>query len=123
MSRIRAVKVLTAWATFSNNLGDLHELAALGWTSRITQRNPSVHLPVLLDKFRISGPHGDHLCLVLPAASISVDQFRRSRPEAPRFHPHLVRFIIVQVLEALHKLHEYGIIHTGKMLPVWLYIE
>jgi len=80
---LRAVKILSAWATSENREGRLHELPTLEAVAECAKTNPTAPLPVLLDHFDISGPHGDHLALVTSAYSTSVNHFRLSTPSKP----------------------------------------
>ena len=79
----------------------------------ITETIKSPRLPQLRDHFEIEGPHGRHLCLILPVFSESVSSFRRSAPLKLLNSPK-VKIIIVQVVEALVKLHSANVIHTGQ---------
>lgn len=92
-----------------NFRGDFHELDALQ-----ISRGASQNLPQLYDNFEIDGPHGRHICFVLPVASVSVEQFLSGNGVAPFLRPHLVQLIVYNVLEALNGLHRNGIVHTGK---------
>ena len=108
-----AAKVLSAWATSENCCGRLHELEALQAASIADPMPSSGHLPRLYDHFEITGPYGDHLCFIVAATSISIEEFRRSNVETKFLRLHVVQIIIAQVLEALQRLHAVGIIHTG----------
>jgi serine/threonine-protein kinase SRPK3 len=79
----------------------------------ITATIKSPRLPRLRDHFEIEGPHGQHLCLVLPVFGGSVSSFRRSAPLKLLNTPK-VKIIIVQVVEALVKLHSANVIHAGQ---------
>jgi serine/threonine-protein kinase SRPK3 len=79
----------------------------------ITETVKSPRLPRLRDHFEMKGPHGQHLCLVLPVFSESISSFRRSAP-LKLLNPPKVKILVVQVAEALVKLHGANIIHTGQ---------
>ncbi|KAJ8582922.1 kinase-like protein [Rhizopogon salebrosus TDB-379] len=68
-------------------------------------------LPRLCDHCEIDGPHGRHLCLVLPVLSESVSTFRRLAPSKLLDTPK-VKIIVAQVVEALVKLHAANIVRT-----------
>ncbi|KAG1776676.1 hypothetical protein EV702DRAFT_971105, partial [Suillus placidus] len=61
----------------------------------------------LRDHFETNGPHGQHLCLVLPVLSEGfrcwLNALKVARPA-----------IVAQVVEALVLLHAANIIHTGR---------
>ena len=73
---------------------------------------PTFYLPKLRDNFEVSGPHGDHLCLVFIAQSTSVNEFRRSTP-SKTLRLHVVQLVVQLVVSALEDMHCAGIIHTG----------
>ena len=73
---------------------------------------PTFYLPKLRDNFEVSGPHGDHLCLVFIAQSTSVNDFRRSTP-SKTLRLHVVQLVVDVVVSALEEMHPAGIIHTG----------
>ncbi|OJA09422.1 hypothetical protein AZE42_03067 [Rhizopogon vesiculosus] len=54
----------------------------------------------MADHFEIDGPHGGHLCLVLPALNESISSFRRSAP-SELLDPPKVKIIIAEVVQAL----------------------
>ena len=111
-----AAKVLSAWATSENRRGRLHELEALQAASAADPMPSSGHLPRLYDHFEITGPHGDHLCFIVAATSISIEEFRRSNVETKFLRLHVVQIIIAQVLDALMRLHAADVIHTGAVV-------
>jgi serine/threonine-protein kinase SRPK3 len=80
----------------------------------ITASTTTPTLPRLRDHFEMQGPHGLHLCLVLPVLSGNISSFRRSAP-SKMLDPPKVKIIIAQVVEALAQLHAEGIIHTGQL--------
>ena len=82
--------------------------------------NKSPHLTRLYDHFEIDGPHGRHLCLVLPVLSETVSSFRRSAP-SKLLDPPKVKIIIAEVVQALVQLHAADIIHTGQCFKIqWI---
>jgi serine/threonine-protein kinase SRPK3 len=110
----RAVKILTVEATEENEDSHLLELEVL---KRIrTLRGPhAVNLPYLFDHFAIKGPHGKHLCLVLPVLSTDISSFRKSAPSQMLKSP-TVKVIVAQVVSALVVLHDAAIVH-GDLKP------
>ena len=100
-----SIKILTVHAT-KGHLPELEILEAI--------RNLKCsRLPYLFDHFETEGPHGKHLCLVLPVLSTDVGQFKRSAPLKRLGFP-TVKIITAQVLEALVALHGVHIVHTGE---------
>jgi serine/threonine-protein kinase SRPK3 len=79
----------------------------------ITASAKTPTLPRIYDHFETDGPHGRHLCLVLPVLSETISSFRRSAP-SKRLDPPKVKIIIAQIAEALEQLHAANIIHTGQ---------
>jgi serine/threonine-protein kinase SRPK3 len=108
-STYHAIKILTVHATKCHHDGHLLELEAM---QTITAMKTPL-LPRLRDHFEIDGPHGRHLCLVLPVLGESVNTFRRSSP-SKSLDTAKVKIIVAQVVEALVKLHAANIVHTGQ---------
>ena len=104
-----AIKILTVHATKGHH--DVHLLELEAMQTITTMETPL--LPRLCDHFEIDGPHGRHLCLVLPVLSESVSTFRRLAPSKLLDTPK-VKIIVAQVVEALVKLHAANIVHTGQ---------
>ncbi|KAL8786573.1 MAG: hypothetical protein Q9213_002710 [Squamulea squamosa] len=70
------------------------------------------HLPTLLDHFEHTGPHGTHVCLVLPVLGRSLEEFA-SQWSPPTVPSPIMRQVTAQLLSALDFLHRTcGIIHT-----------
>lgn len=67
----------------------------------------------VLDSFDIIGPHGKHVVLVFEAAQMSLRDMKLVfRPGG--FDEDLVKGAIIELLEALDFVHNYGeIVHTG----------
>ncbi|KAF9514858.1 hypothetical protein BS47DRAFT_1328632 [Hydnum rufescens UP504] len=105
-----AVKILTAKATHSHHAGYRHELELLDSIKAVG----SDFLPRLHDDFELSGPHGQHLCLVMDLLGTSVQALRVSTP-TQTLAVHSVKTIIAFVLEGLVELHDKGIVHTGEI--------
>jgi serine/threonine-protein kinase SRPK3 len=104
-----AIKILTVHATKGHH--DVHLLESEAMQTITAMETPL--LPRLCDHFEIDGPHGRHLCLVLPVLSESVSTFRRLAPSKLLDTPK-VKIIVAQVVEALVKLHAANIVHTGQ---------
>ena len=114
---LHAVKILNLRSTAENRSGALHELATLQ-AIRLEHERTIRQLPVLSDHFEVSGPRGDHLCLVCHAKSTTLDSFRRSVP-SNTLRPHLVQLVASQTTELLWELHEAHIVHAGEIrLPI-----
>ncbi|KAF9514809.1 hypothetical protein BS47DRAFT_1328588 [Hydnum rufescens UP504] len=105
--RFFAVKILTAAATHSHHAGHRHELELL---DSIKDARFS-YLARLHDDFELSGPHGQHLCLVMNLLGTSVQTLRMSTP-TQTLAVHSVKTIIALLLEGLTELHNLGIVHT-----------
>ncbi|KAF9514871.1 hypothetical protein BS47DRAFT_1342650, partial [Hydnum rufescens UP504] len=102
-----AVKILTAKATHSHHAGYRHELELLDSIKAVRFD----FLPRLRDNFELSGPHGQHLCLVMDLHGTSVQALRMSTP-TQTLAVHSVKTIIALLLEGLVELHDLGIVHT-----------
>jgi serine/threonine-protein kinase SRPK3 len=109
-----AIKILTVHATKGHHDGHLLELEVM---QTITASTKIFLLPRLHDHFEMDGPHGRHLCLVLPVLSESVSSFRRSAP-SKSLDPPKVKIIIAHVVLALVHLHAANIIHTGQRYQI-----
>lgn len=105
-----AIKILSVFATQGHHDGYLLELEVM---QTITASAKTPTLPQLYDHFEIDGPHGRHLCLVLPVLSETISTFRRSAL-SKQLDPPKVKIIIAQIVEALEQLHAANIIHTGQ---------
>lgn len=75
------------------------------------------NLPFLIDHFEELGPHGLHLCFVVPPLSTDLGSFRRSAPNG-RLPLHTVKITLLCVLQALERLHRINIIHTGSQFSL-----
>jgi hypothetical protein len=106
------VKVLTAYCTTLNHVGRLNELRTLEAVAPVDRND---NLPFLIDRFYELGPHGQHLCFVVPPLSTDLSNFRRSSPNN-RLPLHTVKMVLLCVLQALERLHRIDIIHTGRAL-------
>lgn len=108
--RYAAVKILTRMATEGHRSGTMNESAflkaimGLALSHRIT-------LPILLDDFEILGPAGPHLCFVTGVMGQDVSSYRNSSP-SKALHPCIAKKILMDVVDALHTLHQAHIIHT-----------
>jgi serine/threonine protein kinase len=113
--RYFAVKILTAEATHSHHAGYMHELELLDSIKDIRFR----FLPCLRDDFELSGPHGQHLCLVMDLLGTSVQTLRMSTP-TKTLPVHGVKMIVALLIESLIHLHKLGIVHTGEITLFYL---
>jgi hypothetical protein len=83
-------------------------------------RGPASHLGrqavrILLDSFTISGPDGEHQCLVHPPLWDNLKTFL-SRNPAGRLPTPILAIVLQQVFRALDYAHMCQIIHTGEFL-------
>ncbi|THH11300.1 hypothetical protein EW146_g8092 [Bondarzewia mesenterica] len=106
--RYHAIKFLTAYSTSLNRTGRLNELGILEAVSPVDRND---NLPFLIDHFEELGPHGQHLCFVVPPLTTDLDSFRESAPRK-RLPLHTVKITLLCVLLALERLHRINIIHT-----------
>ncbi|KAJ8132004.1 hypothetical protein O1611_g1615 [Lasiodiplodia mahajangana] len=103
------------------NAGD-NELAIYKRMAERASRHPGRGaVRALLDSFRITGPDGEHLCLVHPPLGESVaSAVQRTMPR--RLRTFGLRFVLGDILLALEYLHEdCQIIHTGKNISPLIY--
>jgi serine/threonine-protein kinase SRPK3 len=98
-----------AYGTILNHIGQLNELRALKVVAPVDRNNI---LPFLIDHFEELGPHGQHLCFVIPPLSTDLGSFRQTAPKK-RLPLHTVKMALLCVLQALDQLHRIGIIHNG----------
>lgn len=103
-----AAKILTVNATRGHQRHQLEHLQAI----RDVPGFHSACLPLLHDSFEESGPHGNHLCLVMNILSTDLDQFRLTAPRKT-LPLYMVKTIIALIVDALVRLHDLNIIHTG----------
>ncbi|KAI0112235.1 kinase domain protein [Nemania sp. FL0031] len=93
-----------------------HPSNEIAMYERMAQRAPRhlgrIAVRTLLDSFKITGPDGEHLCLVHPPLGESVAAaVGRSNPQM--LTPFGIRYVLVRLLLALAYLHkECQIIHT-----------
>lgn len=67
----------------------------------------------LYDTFEVTGPHGQHHCLVQPPMHLTLFDILKSTSKP--VSPPLVKMTLKCLLDALDFLHtEAGIVHTGK---------
>ncbi len=116
-----AVKVNTC--DFADEGAAGHELDI---SQCIAQANPRhkgfSHVRIILDSFKIKGPHGDHLCLVYELMREPLWLFER-RCKNGRFMLGLIKLYLRYILMGLDYLHsECHIVHTG-MLKRYTYLE
>ena len=78
----------------------------------IVEQSDCDALPVLRDHFMVSGPNGEHLCILMDPLSSDLGSFRRTSP-TKALPAYMVKNIIALVLGALGRLHKLQIIHTG----------
>lgn len=109
-----ALKVLMADASHEDCL----EEKIISRLQEISRESPSVaeYVCLPLDKFRITGPNGSHLCLVYPAAGPEVSPFRKPVEDIHK----ALRRIACQAAEAMAALHRSGICHGGTLTLRWI---
>jgi serine/threonine-protein kinase SRPK3 len=72
------------------------------------------HIRKLHEAFELSGPDGQHYCLVHPPLGMSIDEFQQTFPDG-QYPPVILKPLIRCLLQALDFLHsEAGVIHTGR---------
>lgn len=71
------------------------------------------HVRRLHEAFELSGPDGQHYCLVHPPMGISIDEYQETFPDAQYPNP-ILKPLLCCLFKALDLLHsEAGVIHTG----------
>lgn len=98
-------------------MGKLNEVSILKKAAAVDQNDV---LPFLLDDFELSGPHGDHIAMVLTPLTTDLSAFRRTAPRN-RLPLHTVQMTVACVLLGLERLHSVGIIHTGELVRSLVY--
>ncbi|KAI1361335.1 serine protein kinase Sky1 [Xylaria arbuscula] len=103
-----ALKVLTA-----DSFGGIKDTLELEVLKQITTRHTeSHHVLGLLDEFRLAGPNGQHVCLVVKAMGPDLSKYRKLFPRK-RIPVAIAKKISKQLLDALVFLHETcQVIHT-----------
>jgi hypothetical protein len=74
-------------------------------------------LRMVLDDFQIKGPHGSHRCLLFAPLGLTYTDFRNQIPEKA-FNKELLQQSLLLVLLGLDFLHQAGVVHTGRVVPV-----
>jgi serine/threonine-protein kinase SRPK3 len=108
--RYFVVKILTAEVTHSHHAGYTHKLELLGAIKDFGFD----YLSRLHDDFELSGPHGQHSCLVMILFGTSVQALRVCTP-TQTLAVHSVKTIVALLLEGLAELHDLGIVHMGEI--------
>jgi serine/threonine-protein kinase SRPK3 len=109
-----ALKILMAEVTHSHHARYTHELELLDSIKGLR----FCALTCLCDNFELSGPHGQHLCLVVDLLGMSVQTLRMSTP-TKTLPVHDVKMIVVLLIESLIQLHKLGIVHAGEITPFY----
>lgn len=80
-----------------------------------TSQHPGRHfVRTLLDSFKLTGPDGEHQCLVHPPLWNSVKSVV-ARQTTGRLSPYALRLVLRRLLSALDFIHtECHLIHTGE---------
>lgn len=116
-----AVKIIQAKAS----AGESTEVSICNHLAeKAKQDSHSKHVTTFLDNFRLTGPNGDHTCLVFepmgPSAASMVDELPYNQPRAPgkisRYPEPMAKSILRQVLRALAFSHRNGVSH-GDLQP------
>lgn len=111
LQRFVTLKVCTADASEreARILSLLNNLSNTGNSNVMSSEN---FFPVLLDTFRVQGPHGTHTCLVTDVARCTLDEARRRSWGRP-LQLHVARTIAAQFVLAVAVLHQQGYVHGG----------
>ena len=112
-SKFVTVKVCTRDSQKSARLR--RELAFYEHASLIKSQHPGQHyIRGLYETFDISGPSGQHLCLVHPPMHMTINELQYKNP-AHRLNEELLRLTLLNLLNALSFLHdEAHVTHAGK---------
>lgn len=70
----------------------------------------------LLDEFYIHGPNGRHLCIATKPTRCSLGESKLNPPWM--FPLQVSRAIAAQVIMGVQEIHERGVIHGGKKVPI-----
>ena len=107
-SRYVAIKIAIAESDSEEHIV-LHQLS-IG--NQHTAESLQALFPPIFDEFFVTGPNGQHQCLVtLPAKASLGDLFEG--PRSP-FHLPTARVIVAQLILAVCFLHSQGIVHAGR---------
>lgn len=106
-----AVKILMA----DQSQDDCPEMRMTALLKSFDTRNEegASHICLPLDYLHITGPNGDHLCLVYPVLGPRASRVLANFESPDR----TVRNLCRQVVQALVHLHRQGICHGGKLSP------
>lgn len=84
-------------------------------------------VPAVLDRFRIQGPNGSHVCLVTAPARCSLADAREAS-FVGLFQLDVARSLAAQLALAVAYIHEQGVVHGGEystfpfIRPSWLFL-
>ncbi|GJE90004.1 kinase-like protein [Phanerochaete sordida] len=101
-----AIKILSRDATIEVREGIMLEVDVM---KNLRDLGGHPRLPTLFEDFSIL--HGSHICLAMNVLGSDVGSFRRSAPNKA-LPLHVVRVIMLQVIDAVAHLHKHGIVHT-----------
>lgn len=99
-----ALKILVADVDVDNELRILQHLSA----ANANRGHPNVLR--LYNSFKVSGPNGDHHCLVFPVLGPSLQNPKASKALSPPARHQICQ----QITSAVDFLHKHGICHGGK---------
>ncbi|SMR58372.1 unnamed protein product [Zymoseptoria tritici ST99CH_1E4] len=94
------------------NIGKpLRELSIYEHINRVESKHGGrARIRALLDSFVVSGPHGEHTCLVHEALGMNMEELKELLGEIP---PDFIQQCLRDILRAIHFLHqEAHVIHT-----------
>ncbi|KIO24033.1 hypothetical protein M407DRAFT_26563 [Tulasnella calospora MUT 4182] len=117
LQRYVAIKALTAHATKEHGSGRFDEIKLLERVRAAEPTHPGhKHCSQIIDPFRTTSSHGDHICIVTEALGLDLDRFRMHFAKRKLPVP-LVKRLVKQILLALDYLHRgCGIIHTANWI-------
>lgn len=91
------------------------EIKALNQLALGSKSHPGrSYVPCLLDQFNITGPNGEHRCLITKAAGGSVSHAKDECPPY-KLSSDVARAISAQALLGLDYIHSCGVVHGGKL--------
>lgn len=102
-----AVKVITADAS-----RDSHETDILRSLGNLPSRPGGQAILPLLDEFWVTGPNGQHRCMVTPPAQMSLFDAKEASIFG-LFQPTVAQSIIAQLIHGVAFLHSQDIVHGG----------
>ncbi|KAF1739729.1 Serine/threonine-protein kinase SRPK [Beauveria bassiana] len=81
-------------------------------SSVIAEHPGRERLRMVLDNFKVAGPHGSHECLIFAPLGLTYTDFRTLFPERG-LSKEILQQTLAMLILALDFLHQIGVVHTG----------